>query len=137
VLLVHPGGPFWARRDEGAWSIPKGEHEPDEDPLLAAEREFVEELGVDPPPGPRRSLGEVRQRGGKLVRAWAVAGAVAPRLERCSTVEIEWPRGSGRRLRFPEVDRAEWFTLAEARRRLLASQLPLLDAFETLDPGAG
>jgi predicted NUDIX family NTP pyrophosphohydrolase len=132
VLLVHPGGPFWARRDHGAWSIPKGEHAPDEDPLAAAEREFEEELGVRPPPGPRRALGEVRQRGGKLVRAWAVEGDVAPRLERCSTVEIEWPRGSGRRLCFAEVDRAEWFDLDEARVRVLAAQVPLIDTLASL-----
>ena len=132
VLLVHPGGPFWARRDHGAWSIPKGEHTPDEDPLAAAEREFVEELGVRPPPGPRRPLGEVRQRGGKLVRAWAVEGEVSPELARCSTVEIEWPRGSGRRISFAEIDRAEWFDLDDARVRLLAAQVPLLDTLAAL-----
>jgi predicted NUDIX family NTP pyrophosphohydrolase len=127
VLLVHPGGPFWARRDEGAWSIPKGEYD-DDDPLAAARREFAEELGQPPPTGPTVPLGEVRQKGGKRVVAWAVAGDLDPASVVSNTFELEWPRGSGRLREFPEVDRAEWFTLDEARRRILEGQRPLLDA---------
>lgn len=130
VLLVHPGGPFWARKDLGAWSIPKGEYTDDEDPLAVARREFTEELGSTAPDGPAVVLGEVRQRGGKRVMAWAVEGDLDPTRTTSNEVEMEWPRGSGRRITFPEVDRAEWFDLDEARRRLLDGQLPLLDRLE-------
>ncbi|GIU98519.1 MAG: DNA mismatch repair protein MutT [Actinomycetota bacterium] len=127
VLLVHPGGPLWARRDEGAWSIPKGEHGPEEDPLVAARREFREELGQDPPSGEPIALGEVRQPGGKRVSAFAVEGDLDVAGVGSGTFEMEWPPRSGRRQRFPEVDRAAWFSLEEARRKLLPGQVPFLD----------
>ena len=124
---MHPGGPFWAQRDEGAWSIPKGEHSSEEDPLLAARREFEEELGVAPPDGPAQDLGEIRQKGGKRVRAWALAGEFDPEAIVSNTFELEWPPRSGRRIEVPEVDRAEWFALDEARRRINQAQAELLD----------
>jgi predicted NUDIX family NTP pyrophosphohydrolase len=128
VLLVHPGGPFWATRDAGAWSIPKGEHADDEDPLTAARREFTEELGQPPPAGEPVALGEVRQKGGKRVTAWAIEGDLDPATITSNTFEIEWPPRSGRLQEFPEVDRVEWFSLEEASRRILEGQIPLLDA---------
>ncbi len=127
VLLVHPGGPFWARKDAGAWSIPKGEVAPGEDPLAAARRELAEETGCAPE-GTALPLGSVRQKAGKLVHAWAVEADVDPAALRSNEFTIEWPPRSGRMRSFPEVDRAEWFDLAEARRRILAGQTPLLDA---------
>jgi predicted NUDIX family NTP pyrophosphohydrolase len=127
VLLVHPGGPYWAGRDDGWWSIPKGEVADGEDELAAAEREFVEELGVAVPPGPRTPLGEVVQRAGKRVRAWAVAGDLDASAIDGGTFELEWPPRSGNLRRFPEVDRAAWYTLEEARVKLLPGQLPLLE----------
>lgn len=127
VLLVHPGGPFWARRDEGAWSIPKGEHSGEEDPLLAARREFEEELGVAPPDGPAEDLGEIRQRGGKLVHAWAVAGDLDPEAIVSNTFQLEWPPRSGKMIEVPEVDRAAWFALEEAQTRINPAQAELLD----------
>ncbi|MGH8989691.1 MAG: NUDIX domain-containing protein [Acidimicrobiales bacterium] len=127
VLLVHPGGPYWARRDDGWWSIPKGEVGEGEDELAAAEREFAEELGVPVPAGRRTPLGEVVQASGKRVRAWAVAGDLDATSARSVTFEMEWPPRSGTMRRFPEVDRAAWCTLAEARSKLLPGQLPLLD----------
>jgi predicted NUDIX family NTP pyrophosphohydrolase len=130
VLLVHPGGPFWAGRDAGVWSIPKGEYAEDEDPAARAEEEFAEELGQAPPSGPRLDLGEVRQSGGKRVRAWAVRGDLDPGGATSNTFEMEWPPRSGQRQHFPEVDRAAWFTVAEARTKLLAGQLPLLERLE-------
>ncbi|WP_370499575.1 NUDIX domain-containing protein [Mycolicibacterium sp. jd] len=130
VLLGHPGGPFWARKDEGAWSIPKGEYTEGEDPWAVAQREFTEELGKPPPTGPRIDLAAVRQPGGKVVTAFAVCGD----LDLCDTVSntftLEWPRGSGTFKEFPEIDRAAWFGLAEARAKLLKGQLPLLDRLE-------
>jgi predicted NUDIX family NTP pyrophosphohydrolase len=126
VLLVHPGGPFWARRDEGAWSIPKGEHDEGEAPVDAARREFEEETG-SLPPEPLVELGEVRQKSGKRVRAWAVEGDLDAGEVRSSTFELEWPPRSGRMQTFPEIDRAAWFDLDEARRRLLPAQVPFLD----------
>jgi predicted NUDIX family NTP pyrophosphohydrolase len=128
VLLVHPGGPFWARRDDGAWSLPKGELEPDEEPLMAARREFREEVGIDAPAGTPIEMGEVKQPGGKRVVAWAVQGNVDLEGFSSNTFEMEWPRGSGRSVAFPEVDRAEWFSLAAARSKLLKAQVPFLDA---------
>jgi predicted NUDIX family NTP pyrophosphohydrolase len=127
VLAVHPGGPFWARRDDGAWSIPKGEldHE-DDDPYLVARREFAEELGREPPEGEAIDLGEIRQRGGKAVRAFALEGDLDPADIESNTVEIEWPPRSGRRLEIPEVDRAEWFTLDAASRKVNPAQVELL-----------
>ncbi len=128
VLLVHPGGPLWARRDDGAWSIPKGEIDRDgDDPLAVAQREFAEELGTPPPAGTMIELGEVRQAGGKRVVAWALAGDLDPASITSNTFEMPWPPGSGRRQVFPEVDRAAWFDLATARRRIVAGQVPLLD----------
>ncbi len=127
VLLVHPGGPFWARRDEGAWSIPKGEYEPDEDPLAAARREFEEELGTAAPDGPTEDLGEIRQRAGKVVRAFALAGDLDVEAITSNTFEIEWPPRSGRMIEVPEVDRAGWFRLEEAGKKINPAQAELLE----------
>jgi predicted NUDIX family NTP pyrophosphohydrolase len=128
VLLVHPGGPFWAHRDAGAWSIPKGEVGESEDLLAAARREFREETGFPAPRGPAIDLGRLRQRGGKIVHAFALEGDLDPGRLRSNAFEMEWPRGSGRTRSFPEVDRAEWFDPAEARRRILPGQAGFLDA---------
>lgn len=127
VLLVHPGGPFWKRKDLGAWSIPKGEATEGEDLLAVAQREFREETGFTAE-GPAVPLGQVRQSGGKTVHAWAVSGDVDPSQLRSNTFEIEWPRASKQIRRFPEVDKAGWFNLAEARRRILSAQVAFLDA---------
>jgi predicted NUDIX family NTP pyrophosphohydrolase len=127
VLLVHPGGPFWSKRDLGAWSIPKGECDPGEAPLAAALRELEEELGSNPSTGDPVELGDVRQRGGKIVSAWAAPGDFDPSTLRSCTFSMEWPPRSGRMRDFPEVDRAEWFGLDEARERILPAQAPLLD----------
>ena len=126
VLLAHPGGPFWRGKDEGAWTIPKGEYEAPEEPLAAARREFAEETGfaVTPPFIP---LGEVVQKSGKRIAAWAFAGDCDPAQLRCNTFELEWPPRSGRRQEYPEIDRAEWFSLEEARRKILPAQRPLID----------
>jgi predicted NUDIX family NTP pyrophosphohydrolase len=130
VLLVHPGGPIWAQRDAGAWSIPKGEYEPDENPLAAARREFEEELGVPPPDGPVHDLGEVRQKSGKLVHGWALEGDLDVDAIQSNTFELEWPPRSGRIQQFPEVDRARWFSLAQAREKINPAQVALLDKLE-------
>lgn len=127
VLLVHPGGPFWRRRDAGGWSLPKGEHEPNEDSLSAARREFAEELGLPPPAGEAIELGAVKQPSGKLIHAWALAADIDVSQIQSNSFELEWPRGSGELRLFPEVDRAAWFDLATAREKLLAGQRPLLD----------
>ncbi len=128
VLLVHPGGPFWAKKDLGAWSLPKGEHGEDEDPRACALREFAEELGSElAAEATLRDLGEVKQRGGKVVRAWAAEGDVDATAITSNTFAMEWPPRSGRMAEFPEVDRAEWFDLDEARRRILPAQAPFLD----------
>jgi predicted NUDIX family NTP pyrophosphohydrolase len=132
VLLVHPGGPFWARRDEGAWSIPKGEYETDEDPLAAARREFTEELGTAPPEGSTEDLGEIRQKSGKVVRAFALEGDLDVGNVTSNTCEIEWPPRSGRRIEIPEVDRAEWFGLQEAGKKINPAQVALLDRLASL-----
>jgi predicted NUDIX family NTP pyrophosphohydrolase len=132
VLLVHPGGPLWARRDDGVWSIPKGEYAPEEDALDAARREFAEELGVEPPPGPVHELGEVRQKSGKLVRAWALRGDLDASRVASNTFELEWPPRSGKLLEVPEVDRAAWFTLEAARGKINPAQIPLLDRLAKL-----
>lgn len=126
VLLVHPGGPVWARREEGAWSIPKGEHGPEDDPRACALREFEEELGVPLPAGQLIDLGSVRQRGGKLVRAWAACGDFDPHTLHSNTFTMRWPPRTGELVEFPEVDRAEWFDLGEAARRINAAQGALL-----------
>jgi predicted NUDIX family NTP pyrophosphohydrolase len=123
VLLVHPGGPFWKKRDEGAWSVPKGEIEPGDDPRRTAAREFAEELGTPPPPEERWiDLGQVTQSGGKRVRAWAAEGDLDPDAITSNTFEIEWPPRSGRRARFPEVDRARWCGPEEADRLAVSAQ---------------
>lgn len=131
VLLVHPGGPFWARKDLGAWSIPKGEIAPEEDALSAAIREVREELGATFG-GPFTALTPIRQRGGKRVEAWALEGDLDVAGVVSATVDIEWPPRSGRRLTVPEIDRAAWFPLDEARRRILPAQQPLLDELAAL-----
>ena len=127
VLLVHPGGPLWRKKDDGVWSIPKGEVEADDDPQATADREYAEELGSPPPSGPRIDLGQIIQKGGKRVRAWAVAGDFDEATVRSNTFEMEWPRGSGRIGSFPEIDRAAWFTLTSARAKLLDAQCAFLD----------
>lgn len=127
VLLVHPGGPFWARKDEGVWSIPKGEYEPHEDPLAAARREFEEELGTAPPGGPTHDLGEIRQRAGKLVHAFGLEGDLDTEAIVSNTCQIEWPPRSGRAITIPEVDRAGWFALTEARGKIIPAQAKLLE----------
>jgi predicted NUDIX family NTP pyrophosphohydrolase len=127
VLLGHMGGPYWARKDAGAWSIPKGEYDADEPPQAAARREFAEELGMPPPDGPLIELGEVRQASGKTVSAWAVEGELDPADVVPGTFRLEWPRGSGRMQDFPEVDRVAWFGLDSARGKLVSAQRDLLD----------
>ena len=134
VLIVHPGGPLWAGKDEGAWSIPKGEYGEGEDPAEAAAREFREELGLDPPPGPWLELGEIRQAAGKRVQAWALHASVDLADVVSNTFEMEWPPRSGQRRSFPEIDRAAWVSLDEARDKLNPAQRPLLDL---LPEGAG
>jgi len=130
VLLVHPGGPFWKRRDEGAWSIPKGEIGPGESRLDVARREFQEELGVPLPEGEVLPLGSVRQAGGKVVHAWAAPGDLDVSRVSSGTFAIEWPPRSGRTQEFPEVDKAAWFDLDAARRMILAAQGAFLDRLE-------
>jgi len=127
VLLGHMGGPFWARRDEGAWSIPKGELDEGEDPLAGARREFAEELGHAAPGGPVIELGEIRQKGGKRVIAFATEGDVDPQAIVPGTFEMEWPPRSGRRQAFPEVDRVAWFDLETAAAKLVRGQAVLLE----------
>jgi len=127
LLLVHPGGPAWAKRDLGAWSIPKGEYEPDDDPLAAARREFEEEIGSAPPDGEAEDLGEVRQKSGKLVHAWALEGDLDVSAVQSNTLQLQWPPRSGKLIEIPEVDRAEWFGLDEAREKINPAQAELLD----------
>jgi len=131
VLLVHPGGPFWQKKDLGAWSIPKGELADGEDALAAARREFREETGQDIA-GPFTPLTPVKQPGGKSVHAWAVEGDFEPRALTSNTFLLEWPPRSGHHQEFPEVDRAAWFDLAEAKRRINRGQAPLLEELEQL-----
>jgi predicted NUDIX family NTP pyrophosphohydrolase len=126
LLLVHPGGPFWAKKDDGAWSIPKGEHDDAETPLAVAKREFAEEVGALPD-GDFVDLGEVTQAGRKVVRAFALEGDFDVACLQSNTFEIEWPPKSGRKRSFPEVDRAEWFAPDEARRKILAGQRPFIE----------
>jgi predicted NUDIX family NTP pyrophosphohydrolase len=127
VLLVHPGGPFWRKKDDGAWSIPKGEINAAEDPEQAARREFAEELGSSASIGRLQALGEIRQRGGKRVIAFAGEGRFDPAALASNTFDMEWPPRSGRRQNFPEVDRAEWFDIEFARTKILSGQMELLD----------
>jgi len=125
---VHMGGPFWARRDAHAWSIPKGECEPGEEPLAAARREFAEETGLEAPAGEPLDLGSSRYGSGKLVRVWALEGDLDVSEIHSNTFALEWPKGSGTTRHFPEVDRAAWFQLELAREKLVKGQLPFLDA---------
>ncbi len=127
LLLGHMGGPYWARKDEGAWSIPKGELSEGEDALAGALREYAEELGHPPPDGPVIELGEIRQRAGKRVVAFAVEGDFDPARLDPGTFELEWPPRSGRRQAFPEIDRVAWFDLVTAKRKIVKGQAPLLD----------
>lgn len=131
VFLVHPGGPFWARKDAGAWSIPKGEIEPGEHPLGAAQREFAEETG-SPVAGVFAPLGTVRMRSGKVVHAWAIEGDIDADSIHSNVFTLEWPPRSGRQQEYPEADRAAWFPIDEARYRILAGQAPFLDELDAL-----
>jgi predicted NUDIX family NTP pyrophosphohydrolase len=132
VLLVHPGGPAWANRDAGAWSIPKGEYLDGEDPLAAARREFEEELGTAAPDAQAADLGEIRQKSGKRVRAWALQGDLDPTSIVSNTCLFEWPPRSGQKIEIPEVDRAEWFGLDAAREKINSAQAALLDRLAEL-----
>jgi predicted NUDIX family NTP pyrophosphohydrolase len=127
VLIAHPGGPFWAKKDDGAWSVPKGEYGEGDDPLAAALREFREETGLEAPPGAVLSLGELSQPSGKHVSVWAVEGDLDVAVARSNTFELEWPKGSGQVRQFPEVDRLEWVSVRAARTKLLKGQVPFLD----------
>lgn len=129
VLLVHPGGPFWAKKDLGAWSVPKGEYGEDEDPRACALRELAEELGTDLGLEPEAliELGSIRQKGGKAVECWAAQADFDPATLSSNTFSIEWPPRSGVQREFPEVDRAEWFEPEEAKRKIIAAQAELLD----------
>jgi predicted NUDIX family NTP pyrophosphohydrolase len=136
VFLVHPGGPFWAKKDVGAWSIPKGEYAEGEEPLKAAQREFEEETGFAAR-GDFVKLDEVKQAGGKVVSAWAFEGDCDPGELKSNVFEMEWPPRSGRMAEFPEVDRAGWFSIAEARERILKGQVPFLDTLSRKLNAAG
>jgi predicted NUDIX family NTP pyrophosphohydrolase len=127
VLIGHMGGPFWAKKDAGGWSIPKGEYESPEDPLAAAQREFEEEMGSPAPAGPYLELGTARQSSGKIITTFAVRGDFDVTTLVSNLFELEWPRGSGRMQAFPELDRAAWFTLDQAATKLVKGQLPILD----------
>ena len=126
VLLVHPGGPFWAKKDLGAWSLPKGEYSPSEDPLSVAVREFQEETGF-PVPETFLDLGSIKQAGGKIVSAWAFEGDCDPAKMVSNRCEVEWPPRSGRLIEIPEADRGEWFSVDEAKERIKSTQIPLID----------
>ncbi|MBV8860306.1 MAG: NUDIX domain-containing protein [Mycobacterium sp.] len=132
VLIGHPGGPFWARKDDGAWSILKGEYTDGEDPWQAARREFEEEVGLRPPPGPRLDLGPVKQPSGKVLTVFAVRGDLDITEAHSNTFEMEWPRGSGRIRAFPEIDRLGWFSMAQAKVKLLKGHGPFLDRLESM-----
>ena len=132
VLLVHPGGPFWRKKDGGAWSIPKGEMDGADVPEQVARREFAEELGPSASIGPLEALGEIRQPGGKRVIAFAGEGHFDPAALTSNTFDIEWPPRSGRRQSFPEVDRAEWFDIDSARTKMLSAQVQLLDRLSAI-----
>lgn len=127
ILLVHPGGPYWQKRDDGSWTIPKGEFDHCEDPLTAAKREFEEETGAPPPDDEFVSLRPVSQASGKTVYAWAVAGDFDPEKLRSNMFPLEWPPNTGRLQEFPEIDRAAWFTPDVAKRKITKGQVPLLD----------
>ena len=127
VLLGHPGGPLWATRDEGVWTVPKGEYEHGEAAWDVARREFAEETGHPPPDGTPLDLGEIRQKGGKLVVAWALEGNLDPGAAHSNMFEIQWPPRSGRYITIPEIDRVAWFAPDEARRRIKDAQIPFID----------
>lgn len=131
LLLVHPGGPFWAKKDAGAWSIPKGEYAPEEDPLTAAKREFAEELGRAPPEGGYLDLGEIVQPSRKRLVVFAIEGDFDPATLASNLFEMEWPPKSGQTQSFPEVDRAQWFAPDEAREKILRGQKPFIDRLLT------
>jgi predicted NUDIX family NTP pyrophosphohydrolase len=135
ILLGHMGGPLWARRDAGAWSIPKGEYEPDEPARDAARREFTEELGLPVPPGELIDLGSARQSAGKEVTIWALEGDLDPAEMTPGTFEMEWPRGSGNQRQFPEIDRVQWFDIDSARPKVIKGQLAFLDRLQALLSG--
>jgi predicted NUDIX family NTP pyrophosphohydrolase len=132
VFIAHMGGPFWARKDDRGWSIVKGEFEEDEEPFAAARREFLEETGSEPPDGRTLELGEVRQPSGKRIVAWAIESDFDAASVRSNTFTLEWPRGSGEQQEFPEIDRADWFDTATARKKLLKGQVPFIDVLEGL-----
>ena len=140
VLIGHPGGPFWAKKDDGAWSIPKGEYDEGEDPWSAARREFEEELGKPPPDGPRIDFPPLRQPSGKIITAYAVRGDLDLDGAVSNTFTLEWPKGSGNVREYPEIDRVDWFSVDAARSKLLKGQRPLLDqlmnAVEGAEPAA-
>ena len=129
VLLAHPGGPFWIKKDLASWTVPKGEIAPGEDPLDAAQREFHEETGLDPA-GPFTALAPVKQPGGKVVMVWAFEGDCDPSTIRSNTFTLEWPPKSGQRQSFPEIDRAAWYSIDEARAKISIGQIPVLDELE-------
>jgi predicted NUDIX family NTP pyrophosphohydrolase len=131
VFLVHPGGPYWAKQDHGAWSIPKGEYADGEDPLAAAQREFTEETAFTSQ-GPFHELGAIKQKSGKLVSAWAFEGNCDPHLLRSNHCQVEWPPRSKHLVDIPEVDRGAWFTFTEAKERILKSQQPFLGRLQSL-----
>lgn len=137
VFVGHMGGPFWVKKDDRGWSIPKGEYQPEEDPLEAAKREFAEEIGAEVPPGELIELGEHRQPSGKRIIAWALEGDFDPDRVQSNTFEIEWPRNSGKMAEFPEIDRAAWFDAATAERKLVRGQITFLDALEESLRAAG
>ncbi|MGH2833076.1 MAG: NUDIX domain-containing protein [Solirubrobacteraceae bacterium] len=132
VLIAHMGGPFWAHKDSGAWSIPKGEYSPSEDPLQAARREFHEELGLPPPQGQELHLGSARQRSGKIIDIWALPADLEVGEIHGNTFQMHWPPGSGQLRSYPEVDRAGWFDTPQARDKLTPGQVPFLDELERL-----
>jgi predicted NUDIX family NTP pyrophosphohydrolase len=131
VLLAHPGGPFFARKDDGHWTIPKGEVDPGEELFAVGRREFEEETGQPLPDGRSLELGSIVQKGGKIVHGWAIEGDLDPDAGASNTFELEWPPGSGRRQTFPEIDRVAWFDLDEARRRVKPTQIPFIDRLES------
>jgi predicted NUDIX family NTP pyrophosphohydrolase len=130
VFIAHMGGPFWAGKDDAAWSIPKGEYGEGEDPFAAAQREFTEETGSPPPAGVALELGELRQPSGKRILAWAFEGDLDPETVVSNSFSMEWPRGSGQQREFPEIDRAGWFDSATARSKLVPGQVPFVELLE-------
>ncbi|HEV2413030.1 MAG TPA: NUDIX domain-containing protein [Candidatus Saccharimonadales bacterium] len=131
VLLAHPGGPFWAKKDSGVWSIPKGEFSEDEDPKHAAQREFMEEIGHQVPAKELIDIGEIKMSSGKIVTAWAGEGDLDPNMLVSNTFSMEWPPRSGTQQEFPEVDRARWFTLVTAKNKILKAQVPFIENLAT------